>query len=120
MSRSLVTYWEPTAEWLRERNPKTKKEILTWYERGKRRLDARRHNEIGVKFTAYEVTVDRSTGKEKRSKEPRTFTVQLWKLSADDHYRYKQMLDERFSELKEAFNQSLKKKKHAAHNRSRS
>lgn len=109
--RSLVTYWEPTDEWKRERNPITKKEILLWYERSKRQLEARQKRTIRVKIIAHEVTHDRDTGEERRAKHPTETIVEKWQLSGKDFYIYRRMLEERFTLLKKQFDERLQDKK---------
>lgn len=109
MGRDSVHY-EPTKEWIRSRNPVGKKEILAHYERERRVLDLRLSGPVKRKFTAYVIELEDGVEK-RRSKAPKEFIIECWKISEQDHATYKRLLDDWFERAKKEHNQKVLEKR---------
>ena len=105
--------FEPTEKWLRTKNPVGQTEVLKWYKREQQTLKERCSRPVKRKIECWILIVDRTTGKVlRRSKKPKTYTTELWKLSTtpnintktkeegpSDYQIYQAVLDKRFKEL---------------------
>lgn len=108
--RHYLVFHEPRPDETKE--PKTKKEILKWYEKEKRILKTRLFRPVKIRRQFREVIVDRDTKKPlKRSKSYFETTIERWRLSQQDHDVYLGLLEQQFSKYKKAYNQRLKRRK---------
>lgn len=104
----------PTENWLRTRQPKTKKEILQWYSKESRILEERLKRPVirSIETTEW---IFFSNGK-KREGKTETTQISKHKLSEQDYKVYKRLLDERFARLKKEFNERLRHRKDSGGN----
>ncbi len=108
LPRRTVFNYLPTKEWLLSRRPETKEEILSWYRRERKVLEARRFKPIKRKLTAYLLEVDAETKEVVKRKNVATdFIADCWKLSEPDYHVYVRLLEERFSQLKRVHNERI-------------